>query len=227
MFGLEQKQTCTLSPQKSFSVQDVLLKNGEHTKPEKMRTQGIILVCSGECDALINGMPFRLTKGGWVNVPGGAETVVRVYRSTEKVRALLLCGSKRTRGERRVVSGNVRDLLRMPAEVPFAVFGQESMSITGTVFRLSGSTVLNMTAPCELGLAALDGGARLCRGDTEREIRPGIVWVEKGAAFRISSAENCDVILFKTPPDMAESAAYMTWLKENYGILWDRGAITV
>jgi mannose-6-phosphate isomerase-like protein (cupin superfamily) len=57
--------------------------NGMPETPHNHPHEQIALVIQGECDYVVDGIPYRLTPGGWVNVPPHYEHYSRVYRTKE------------------------------------------------------------------------------------------------------------------------------------------------
>lgn len=53
------------------------MPQGPHTHPNEQ----IAMVVKGECDYWVNGIPYRLTPGSWVNVPPHYVHWAHVYRS--------------------------------------------------------------------------------------------------------------------------------------------------
>lgn len=216
----------TVSPQGTLFVRKFLLKNGERTECEIMRRSAVAVVCSGECDILVQGMPFRLTKGGWVNIPGGREVTVRVYRSTEPVMVLLFCSKNGTEGTGKVISGNVYDLLQMPGTPPCAVFGQESRCILGCAYRLPAGEMWQTEIHGEKGIVILsDGTYTDGKGVEHRGTSGKVFWAEGGTEFCIAGAAGSEVMLVEAATDMAKAEEYAAWLKEENGILWEQGGV--
>ncbi|MCQ2554393.1 MAG: cupin domain-containing protein [Clostridia bacterium] len=57
------------------------MENGMPTEVQSHRNEKIVLCLQGEVDYVVNGVPYRLTAGSWVNVPPYYEHFAHVYRS--------------------------------------------------------------------------------------------------------------------------------------------------
>jgi mannose-6-phosphate isomerase-like protein (cupin superfamily) len=57
------------------------IENGMPTGPHTHPHEQIAMVIQGECDYYVDGIPYRLTPGSWVNVPPNAVHYAHVYRS--------------------------------------------------------------------------------------------------------------------------------------------------
>jgi mannose-6-phosphate isomerase-like protein (cupin superfamily) len=57
------------------------VENGHEVKPHTHPHDQIALVVEGVCDYIVDGVPYRLTPGSWVTVPGGVEHYIHVYDS--------------------------------------------------------------------------------------------------------------------------------------------------
>lgn len=55
------------------------VESGHELRPHSHPEEQVALCISGECDYYVDGVPYHLTPGGWVTVPGGVEHYVHVH----------------------------------------------------------------------------------------------------------------------------------------------------
>lgn len=71
-FGFESKNIlCTLCE----------IQNGSPIGPHTHPHEQVAIVLEGECDYYVDGVPYRLTPGSWVNIPPHVVHYAHVYRS--------------------------------------------------------------------------------------------------------------------------------------------------
>ena len=56
-----------------------IIVSGHELRPHSHPEDQIALCISGECDYYVDGVPYHLTAGGFVTVPGGVEHYVCVH----------------------------------------------------------------------------------------------------------------------------------------------------
>ena len=56
-----------------------IVESGHELRPHSHPEDQIALCIEGECDYYVDGIPYHLTPGGWVTVPGGVEHYVNVH----------------------------------------------------------------------------------------------------------------------------------------------------
>lgn len=56
-----------------------IVEAGHEKRPHSHPEEQIALCISGECDYWVDGVPYHLTAGGFVTVPGGVEHYVDVH----------------------------------------------------------------------------------------------------------------------------------------------------
>ena len=56
-----------------------IVESGHEKRPHSHPEEQVALVVAGECDYYVDGVPYHLTPGGFVVVPGGVEHYVDVH----------------------------------------------------------------------------------------------------------------------------------------------------
>ncbi len=56
-----------------------IVESGHEKRPHSHPEEQVAMVIQGECDYYVDGVPYHLTPGGFVVVPGGVEHYVDVH----------------------------------------------------------------------------------------------------------------------------------------------------
>lgn len=191
-----------------------LYQNGTRVVLDPCVGDQLILVLSGEADLVMDGMPVRLSAGGWISLPANARAACQVYRSVGPVRLLLFrafAGNNEA-----LMAGNLYDMPRYwnGRESLFAFDGE---GFGGRAyFGANGDVCL----PADGGLLMCLNGCCRIGG---KELRP-YEWnlIPKNEKICFQEQDSCAIII--VPESCREAAgAYKEWMFQEYGIRWDAG----
>ena len=124
------KSTCSM---KCFGMEcDNLLysmsemKNGMPIDEHSHKHEQIVICLKGEVDYVVDGVPYRLTPGGWLNIPPYYAHYAHVYRSPEPCQVLEIM----TPGNQ-VTSESYKQFLLETFGIDWSAGGTELPDLTG------------------------------------------------------------------------------------------------
>ena len=213
----------------TYAFTCVEFNNGVRTVLKAAEGAKIILVLDGELDLTIGRKKFQLKKGCWMNIPKGRKYGVQVYRTFVSCKFVVLTCLQGSI-EDMVISGELDSLPRMKKEngPSFALFGQESEVMLGKYLVFDGDDEIWEDKSINEGfIFALKGkfGVKcfLNNGDVPEG---NVAFLPKNKKFKIKSfTKGGKAIVVTSPMEAKPLREYLTYLREEHGILWDDGIL--
>ena len=218
-----------VSKHNTYAFSFITFNNGIKTVAKTAEGAKLVIVLSGEMDMLVEGKPFRLKKGYWLNIPKDKEYVAHVYRSLEECKFVILTclqGAIDTRV-------NVGELSELPLKakdmVKYAIFGHESEIMQGHIIEFNDK---DATWTCnsnnEAFLFTLEGEVTAKALFSKMDVPEGhIAFLPKKRNLTLTSKGKAKVIAVTSPASLVEVREYIDWLKKEYGYVWDNSGIIV
>lgn len=197
-----------------WSCHTGLYHNGSRVILDTCAGDQLILVLSGELDLVMEGMPVRLSAGGWINLPANTGAACQVYRSVDPVRLLVFQAFGGSSGAS--MAGNLYDMPRY-RNGRESLFAFDSEGFLGRAyFGAEGDACL----PAEEGLMMCLNGH--CRAGGQELLPYAWKLIQKNEKICFQESDSCVIMI--VPESCREAAEeYKGWMFRQHGIQWDAG----